>query len=189
MAARLEIEENPEGLNIRLVRDGSVFYALLSAAVAGAVVFVLGGLYFHRPALIVITAVAAAWASSRWWRAVRGEVRITKLEMRVLTGSVIGSRFDRFIPVADIRRLEFRAHRGEDGFDRPSGLYAVQKWRADCILPRLSEEQAQRAVDAIYQRFPMIPMLPERGKGDAPGRDFISLNLGSAEKPGVKTNL
>lgn len=188
MTAKLEIEENPEGLVIRSVRNGSVPYALLSAALTGIVVFVLGRLYFHRPALIVITAVAAAWASSRWWRAVRGEVRITRLEMQVLSGSVVGSRFDRCIPLADIRRMEFRPNHREDGFDRPDGLYVVQKWKADCVLPRLSEEQTQKAIDAIYQHLPIVPILPERGERDMLGRDLALLNPNSREKADSRAN-
>lgn len=188
MTASLEIEETPEGLLIRSVRRGSVLYALLSGALCAAVVFLLGRMYFHRPALAVITVVAAIWGSARWWRTIRVELRITKLELQASAGWRVGYRFDLHIPLADIKRLVYRSNRGEA--DRPGGLYVVHRWKADCVLPRLDEIQAQRAIDAIHRRFPMIPILPAQKEHDVPDRTVITLDLGSSkdQAPGRAPN-
>jgi hypothetical protein len=189
MVPRVEIEEIPDGLSIRSVRSGSMLYALFSAVVTGAVVYFLGRMYFHRPALIVLTILAATWGSSRWWRAVRVELRITRLEMQVIGHLWSGPSLNRHIPLASIRRLEYRPNLGEGESDRPSGLYVEQRWKSDCVLPHLDEGQTRQAIDAIYRRFPMIPILPEQKDRDLFGRDLITLDLGSTEKPDARAHL
>jgi hypothetical protein len=159
MTAKLKIETDAEGLRIRSVYGGSPGLAVLAGVLGGALVYWVGRVYFHRPALMVITAVAALWISSRWWRSVRAELRVTPTELQVIGDARVAFRFDRRIPLADIRRLEYRAQ-VRDGIGLPSGLYAVQKWRSDCVLPNLDEAQTQRAMEAIHLRFPAIPILP-----------------------------
>jgi hypothetical protein len=182
MAARLEIEEIPDGLLIRSVRGGSMLYALLGAAVTGVVVFFFARLYFHRPALIVLTILAAIWVSSRWWRTVRVELRITTVEMQVIGHLRSAHSLNRQIPLANIRYLDYRPHLGEDQSDKPGGLYVQQRWKSDCVLPHLDERQTRQAIDAIYQRFPMIPNPPQQGQRDLSGRDPVTLNLKSSGK-------
>jgi hypothetical protein len=181
----MEIEEHPDGLVIRTVRKGSVLYALLAAAVAGALVFLIGLIYFHRPALLVLTVLAATWGSSRWWRTVRVELRITQFEMLVTGHLRSVPDLNPRIPMANIRRLEYRAGQGKVGPEQFGGLYAVQRWKADCVLPRLDEKQTQQAIDAIYRRFPFIPVSPER---DVPGRDLVTLDLNSPRKADATTH-
>jgi hypothetical protein len=187
MKLGLEIEEVPEGLSIRSVRKGSVFYALLSAIVIGAFVFFMGRVYFHRPALLVLTALSAVWGSSRWWRAVRVELRVNNLEIQVIGHQRSVPGLNRIIPLSTIQRLEYRPgqehqpNKGEGESDSPSGLYVEQRWKADCVLPHLNEQQTQEAIDAIYKRFPVIPILPPREGRDGSGRDVIRLNLDSPQ--------
>jgi hypothetical protein len=173
MVPRGEIEEIPDGLSIRSVRSGSMLYALFSAVVTGAVVYFLGRMYFHRPALIVLTILAATWGSSRWWRMVRVELRITRLEMQVIGHLRSDRSLNRHIPLASIRHLEYRPGRGDGESGQPAGLYVVQRWKADCVLPHLDEKQTHQAIDAIYRCFPFIPVPPER---DVSGRDFVTLD-------------
>jgi hypothetical protein len=184
MAARLEIEieEIPDGLLIRSVRSGSALYALLSAVVTGAVVFFFARMYFHRPALLVLTVLAATWVSSRWWRTVRVELRMTEVEMQVIGHLRSGHSLNRHIPLANIRRLEYQPGLGENQADRPGGLYVEQRWKSDCVLPHLDERQTKQAIDAIYQRFPMIPISPQQRERDLFGLDPIKLNLKSSGK-------
>jgi hypothetical protein len=182
MRPGLEIEEVRDGLLIRSVRRGSVPFALLGAAVSGAVVFFLGGMYFHRPALIVMTFLAAIWGSSRWWRAVRAELRVTDAEMHAFAHARRGRGVNAHIRLISIRNLEYRAGGKSDKAEVPGGLYVQQRYEANCVLPDLDEDQVHRAIDAIHRRFPSIPILPAQKGTDLSGRDAVPLNLGSTGK-------
>jgi hypothetical protein len=176
MSAGLEIEEVSDGLLIRSVRNGSVPYALLSAAVSGAIVFFFGRIYFHRPALWVLTVLAAIWGSSRWWRLVRVELRVNRFGLQV-TGNVKSlSRLNRWMPIEEIRRLEYRPSRGEGEVKQPSGLYVQHRWKAYCILPSGDEDQIQKILEAIHHRFPNIPTSPVQNL-DPGGRNPVALDL------------
>jgi hypothetical protein len=192
MTASLEIEEIPYGLLIRSVRRGSVVYALLSAALAALIVFLLGRMYFHRPALIVLTVVAAIWGSARWWRAVKVELKVTDYEIQVIGHFRSGSNLNRHIPLSLIRRLEYRPDRAEGKSGLPGGLYVQQRWQADCVLPHLDEAQTQKAIDAIYRRFPTIPNLPnlpDQKARESVSRTTVTLDLGSPQKADATTKL
>jgi hypothetical protein len=182
MKACLEIEELRDGLLIRSVRRGSVPLALLAAAIIGAVVFLAGQIYFHRPALVVITVLAAIWGSSRWWRAVRAELRITETGMHATAHTRRGRWMSREIRLVSVRNLEYRAPETAGKQELPGGLYVQQQWEANCVLPDLDEYQAQNAIDAIHRRFPTIPVLPSGAGREATGRSAPPLNISSAEK-------
>ena len=176
MSARLEIEEISDGLLIRSVRNGSVPYALLGAAVSGAIVYFFGRIYFHRPALLVLTVLVAIWGSSRWWRLVRIELRLNRFGLQV-TGNVKSlSRLNRWMPIEEIRRLEYRPSRGEGEVKQPSGLYVQHRWKIYCILPSADEDQIQKILEAVHHRFPDIPtsQVPNRDPRD---RGPVTLDL------------
>jgi len=61
-----------------------------------------------------------------------------------------------YVRAAEVVTLGYEA--GDEG--ESSGLYVKEGWKRICILPSISEEQANEIATAVYLKFPAI------GKGD-----------------------
>jgi len=69
----------------------------------------------------------------------------------------LGQSFNEYLQLepSSIRSIGYSAGVQQE---HPSGLYATQGWSEHCLMPGLNEVECQQIVDAIYRKFPDIPI-------------------------------
>lgn len=150
----LKIEVLPGELKIQYARRAGWVEQIAAPVVAG--LCLVAGLTFHRPALIVVTSglvivliFLLAWNHER--------------VLRVLPDRLIFSSYfqnAKEIMLRDVKGMRWQARTSLDDGGSPDGLYVLRGERRECVLPLVSEEAAQVAIDAIYKHFPEYPLNP-----------------------------
>lgn len=181
MAATYEISENDKGLLITSTRSKRSFNAILSIAVAIAFYWFTrhqsGSIWLGLIALLVIVEAIVEMT-----RGSTVQLRVTNLEFNAKGYFGGGYRPDRMIPRADVIRMEYQEERagGKGSKYQPAGLYVKRKWSTSCVLPGLNESQTNAVIDAIYKRFPDMPLSTDEVSFFKD--EFISLGLSSSPK-------
>ncbi len=181
MAATFNIEERASALLVSVTEPGKYGRVALIAGLGGVV-----GYFFIRAATSTALRVAVCLflafvlikdaISSLRGTAVQLQIRNLDL---LSNGHAPGGYSPSTISRADIERFEYRsAGGGGDSAEWPEGLYAEWKgfgpWpSSQCILPGVSQDQADAVIDAIYKRY------PDTGTFSP----IIGLNLSSSEEP------
>ncbi len=112
------------------------------------------------------------------------QLQIGNLDL-VSQGHAPGGYNSSTISRAIVERFEYRkASGGGDGPDFPEGLYAewggFASWpSSQCILPRVSQSQADLVIESIYRRFPDTGTVSSNSPRQS---ELISLNLSSIDK-------
>jgi hypothetical protein len=162
MPATFRIEDRASALLVSVTEPGNYGRVALIAVVGSAV-----GYFFFRAAtstafriavcLFIAFAVIKDAISSLRGTAV--QLQVGNLDL-ISKGHAPGGYGPSTISRADIERFEYRsAGGGGDAAEWPEGLYA--EWRgfgpwpsSQCILPGVSQDQADAVIEAIYKRFP-----------------------------------
>jgi hypothetical protein len=58
----------------------------------------------------------------------------------------------------------------------------VRRWKTSCVLPDLDEAQTNNIIDAIYKRFPDMPLATDSEPWGILGEPLISLGLSKPRK-------
>ena len=173
------MKETPHGLVMRSQRSRSWWRIALAIVVSAVVVFAFSSKYVSQDRAALLALIAAALSGGSAYRRPVATMTMTKFEAKVTGDFGASYHFDRYVPLATIERFEFREEQGGGGNGgyQPSGLYAELRYRATCILPFLNEAQTERAIEAIYARFPEIPLQPQESRSLLFESDVIKLDL------------
>jgi hypothetical protein len=181
MPATFHIEERASGLLVSVTEPGNYGRVALIAALGSVV-----GYFFLRAATSTALRIAVCLfllfvlikdaISSLRGTAV--QLQIGNLDL-LSKGHAPGGYSPSTISRADIERFEYRsAGGGGDCAEWPEGLYAEWKgfgpWPSSrCILPGVSQDQADAVIEAIYKRY----------SDTGTFSPIIGLNLSSSKKP------
>jgi len=190
MPASLAIRDYPTGISVR-VKESRRTWSALATLVAGSVFlyFVFHSKDEPQAYLLVVGGLCVVVIVKDIVSFLRGtgvELRVTNLEF-VSYGHAPEDYTPSTIARADIYNLEFReASGGPDGPQLPKGLYVGHHCvgpgpgtTSTCVLPHIDKDQAERAIEAIYRRFPDTGKLPVTGTFEP---YLISLNLSTSER-------
>jgi hypothetical protein len=139
-------------------------HALFSGCIAASAVALVAYRYAPAPIVIVVALLGGIFGYIEIVRQRTVQLRATNLEFQTTTGDFYRSRSA--IPRADIESLEFREESGgPDQYD-PAGLYAELRTGSKCILPYLDAHEAHSVIEAIYRRFPDMPITGKKSSFD-----------------------
>jgi hypothetical protein len=188
MPATFHIEEQVNEISVRVTEPrnyGRVIVIVLVEAVAGY-------FFLHASASRAFQAVICLVLAFILIKDMISSLRGTDVQLRVgnldvlSSGHAPGGYTSSTISRADIDRFEYRKASGGGGEvpERPEGLYAewsgVGPWsHSQCILPAISQGQADEVIEAIYKHFPNMGTLSQRKPYKS---DLISLNLNPPAK-------
>src|SRR5579871_6020971 len=164
MATDFELRETSAALVVRSKMQHSHLHAVLSGCVSASAVALVAHRYASVPTVIVLAALGGIFGYVEIVRQRSVRLRATNLEFQTTTGDFY--RSSTAIPRADIESLEYREEKGGADHYEPSGLYAELRTGSKCILPHLNERQALTIIEAIYRRFPDMPIV--RGGAKSP---------------------
>ena len=156
MATQFELRETPSGLVVKSKLQHAHLYALLSGCVAASAVALVAYRYVPAPIVIVVAALGGIFGYIEIIRQRTVQLSAMNLEFQTTTGDFHRSRTA--IPRANIESLEYREEKGGPDHHEPAGLYAELRAGSKCILPYLDERQTQTVIEAIYRRFPDMPI-------------------------------
>ena len=156
MGKQFELRETPGGLVVRSKMQHAHLHALLSACIAASAVALVAYRYASTPIVIVVALLGGIFGYIEIVRQRTVQLRATNLEFQMTTGDFFRSRTA--IARADIESLEFREEKGGADHYEPAGLYAELRRGSKCILPYLDEHQTHSVIEAIYRRFPDMPI-------------------------------
>ncbi|MDT8070683.1 MAG: hypothetical protein ROO76_21185 [Terriglobia bacterium] len=147
----VSIAEDTDGLLIKVALRRR-FAAVVSAiATTGCALIVADAFVPHRLMLIIV-ALAALLGVVMSMREQTVELRVNNLDFETL-GYFGGSyRRRRTEPRMSIRGMEHRTS------ENVPGLYADMPFYWACLLPFVSEQQANEIIERIYRKFPDTPV-------------------------------
>ena len=172
MATQFELRETPAGLVAKSKMQHAHLHALFSGCIAASAVAVVAYHYAPAPIVIVVALLGGIFGYIEIIRQRIVELRATNLEFQTTTGDFY--RSCTAIPRADIESLEYREARGGPDHYEPAGLYAELRRGSKCILPHLEEHKAQSVIEAIYRRFPDMPIKSTKSSFD---KRFTTLGI------------
>lgn len=83
------------------------------------------------------------------------------------------------VSAAEVRCLEYREVAGSEEQSEPRGLYAVKSRGYVCLLPFVTEAEANQLIREIAQKFPTVAAF---WRNESPfGANFLSLGIEKAE--------
>jgi len=149
-------------------------HAVLSGCVSACAVAIVAYHYAAAPILLVVVILGGIFGYFGVIRQRSMQLRASTLEFQTTTGDFFRSRTS--VPRADIESLEYREEKGGPDHYEPSGLYAELRAGSKCLLPYLNERQTQTVIEAIYRRFPDMPIA--RGNAELPfDKHFTTLGI------------
>jgi hypothetical protein len=172
MATQFELRETPGGLIAKSKMQHAHLHALLSGCIAASAVAVMAHHYAPAPIVIVVALLGGILGYIEVVRQRTVELRATNLEFQTITGDLY--RSCTAIPRADIESFEYREARGGADHYEPAGLYAELRRGSKCILPDLNEQQTHSVIEAIYRRFPDMPVKGAKSSFD---KHFTTLGI------------
>jgi hypothetical protein len=187
MPATLRINELPDEIAIRVTEPrkyNTLFFAPLIGAFVAYFFLRTSQLRAFQVAIGLLLAFGLARDLISSLRGTDVRLRIGNLDL-VSSGRAPGRYTPTTIPRADIYNLEYRDAFGDgDSMNYPQGIYVEYRdsgrWQlGQCILPHVTQIQAQQVIEAIYMHF------PDTGTADPGGpfeTDLISLNLNHPSK-------
>jgi hypothetical protein len=151
-AVEFSIVELPDELQIRRVRHAGWIERILAPAVVPALMGI--GWLWQKPSLIVGASVLLMLLIVAWAWGHPSVLRV--LPDRLITSAFLWNTME--TALSDIETVQWL--RGEMFVENgdPDGLYISCAGRCKCVLPFVSEEQAEAATDAISRRFPKYPV-------------------------------
>lgn len=146
----LSLSEDDDGILIKVTLRGRIIVILSTLATVGCVLLAVDGFVPHR-AILIVAALGAALGAVMSLREQKVTLRVTNLEFETL-GYFGGSyRHRRSEPRMSIQGLEHRRS------EAVPGLYANMPFYWACLLPYVTEPQANEIIERIYLRFPDTP--------------------------------
>lgn len=148
MARSFDMSQLRNGLRVSAREDFPVWVRLFLGLIPALVAFLFARAFIGNWSWALAACVAVvALATSRGSQA---RLDITNVEF-VTTGNIgrHGSRRTQVVSTGDVLGLEFR----DFGYQR-SGLYALTKGSAQCILPLVNYAEAMEVIRAVQTRFP-----------------------------------
>jgi hypothetical protein len=187
MPVTFNIEERADGIIVSVSESGSYGRVALGVFFGSFVAYLFVRFATSRAFQILICLFIAFGVVREAISSLRGtdvKLQIGNLDL-TSQGHAPGGYNSSTISRATVERFEYRkASGGGDGPDFPEGLYAewsgFGSWSSSqCILPGVTQSQADVVIEAIYRRFPDTGTLsPNRSRES----DLISLNLSSIDK-------
>ncbi|MEO6803711.1 MAG: hypothetical protein ABI197_10775 [Granulicella sp.] len=119
-----------------------------------------------------------AW---RWVQVRVAELRVTEHDL-VAEGDIESETSTIWLLWSEVSSLQFRQgrRRGMEGAFEAKGLYALLGMEdCVCLLPNVSDAQADAIVDAIYSRFPFIARVEVAETPSFSGKRNEPMTLGS----------
>ncbi len=149
----LETRELPDALEFVVTRVTGWVELVLGA---GLTIFVVGIFWRSGGAFAWIIAALAVFASLYLFLSIwihRGKTRLLVTSKEISAEGNLHRWFSSklHIPTAELKSLKW-----DSGGEGDRGLYARRAWSYDCVLPEISEQQAQSIRDAIANKFPHI---------------------------------
>jgi hypothetical protein len=174
MASQFELREIPVGLVVKSKMQHAHLHALFSGCVAASAIALVVHRYAPAPIVVVVALLGGCFGYLGVIRQRTVQLRATNLEFQTTTGDFYKS--DTAVPRANIESLEYREEKGGPDHYEPAGLYAELRNGSKCILPYLDEQQTQAVIEAIYKRFPDLPIA---GTDTSPsfGKHFTTLGI------------
>jgi hypothetical protein len=172
VAREFELRETPSGLVVKAKMQHAQVHALFSGSVAASAVAILAYHYARTSIVIVGALLGAIFGYIEIIRQRTVQLRATNLEFQTITGHFYRSRTA--IPRADIESLEYREEKGGPDHYEPAGLYAESRAGSKCVFPYLDEQQTRSVIEAIYRRFPDMPITPGKSSFD---KHFTTLGI------------
>jgi hypothetical protein len=172
MATQLELRETPSGLVVKAKMQHARLHALFSGCVAASAVAIMSYRYTSAPIVIVVALLGGIFGYIEIVRQRTVQLRATNFEFQTTTGDFYRSRTA--IPRANIESLEYREEGGSPDHYEPAGLYAELGMGSKCILPYLDEHQTHSVIEAIYRRFPDMPIAGKKSSFD---KHFTTLGI------------
>jgi hypothetical protein len=174
MATGFELRETPTELIAKSRIQHAHTHAVFSGCVSASAITIVAYYYGSAPILLVVAILGGILGyfgviRQRWM-----QLRAANLEFQTTTGNFF--RSCTAVPRADIESLEYREERGGPDQYEPAGLYAEVKVGSKCLLAYLDERQTQTVIEAIYRRFPDMPI--SRGDAKSPfGKHLSTLGI------------
>ena len=156
MATDFQLRETPIGLIATSKMQHAHLHAILAGCVSASAVAIVAYHYAPAPIAILIAVLGGILGYVKTIRQRSMQLRATNLEFQTTTGDFCRSRTA--ISRADIESLEYREGKGGPDHYEPAGLYAEFKGGSKCLLPYLNERQTRIVIEAIYKRFPDMPV-------------------------------
>jgi hypothetical protein len=174
MATQFELRATPNGLVVKSKMPQARLRALISGCVSASVVALVAYRFVRAPIVIVVSVLGGIFGYMEIIRQRTVRLSATNLEFQTITGDFYRSRTA--IPRANIEALEYREERGGPEHSEPAGLYAELRAGSKCILPYLDERQTQAVIEAIYKRFPDMPIAGRDAKSSF-DKHFTTLGI------------
>lgn len=156
MATQFALRETPSGLVVKSKMPHAHLHALLSGCIAASAVALVAYRYARVPIVIMVALLGGIFGYIEIIRQRTVQLSATNLEFQTITGNFYRSRTA--IARANIESLEYREQLGGADHYQSAGLYAESRAGSKCILPYLDERQTQTVIEAIYKRFPDMPL-------------------------------
>ncbi len=153
MRAEYRIREVRGGLEITATGRPSASLIISISALTAAITGYVGHRLLPLWLCTLSAALAAAIAFFLTFRQSHAVLRATNLDFET-TGE-----YPATISRADITAMFYDRAQGDEASYTPAGLYANG---GVCLLPFVREEQANEIIQAIYQRFPDMPLKSEK---------------------------
>jgi hypothetical protein len=157
VGAQIYIDHQPDALIIRADEESTPMDAAVSCIVSSGFYALVASRFLSWP-FVAIFATLGAWSGYGLAKRQRtATLRAENLEFRT------SERLWMFGPTrsvarADICYLEYRNEKHREGLAQ-QGLFAKVKFGNVCLLPYLDEKQTASAIQALYRRFPDMPLM------------------------------
>jgi hypothetical protein len=152
MEAKYEIREVRDGLEITATgipsASASIGIAGAVAAITGYVGYRILSFWLSLPGAVLAGAIGFCLT----FRQSRAVLRATNLDFETK------GEYPSTIARAEVSAMFYDKAQGDEMSYTPAGLYAD---RGVCLLPFVNEEQANEIIQAIYRRFPDMPLKSE----------------------------
>jgi hypothetical protein len=175
MATHLQIINSADCLRA-LVRHSPPFWEkLLTSVITGACIALASARYLPRYAWATLSIVSATATFVAAFKTKRVELRVSNVEFSTGGKARLRMRMAQAVSAAEVRWLEFREAAGSEEQPEPRGLYAVKSRGYVCLLPFVTELEANQIIREIAQKFPNVAAF---WRSESPyGTNFLSLGI------------
>jgi hypothetical protein len=179
MATHLQIINSADCLRA-LVRHSSPFWEkLLTSVITGTCIALISARYLPRYVWVTFSIATATATFGAAFRTKRVELRVTNVEFSTRGNAELRMRLGQAVSAAEVRWLEYRETAGSEEQPEPRGLYAVKKRGYACLLPFVTELEANQFIREIAQKFPTVAAF---WRSESPfGANFLSLGIEKAQ--------
>jgi hypothetical protein len=175
MATHLQIINSADCLRALLRHNPPFWEKLLTSVITGACIALVSARYLPRYVWVILSIVSAAATFVAPFRTKRVELRVTNVEFSTRGNAELRMRMGQAVSAAEVRWLEFREAGGSEGQPEPCGLYAVKSRGYVCLLPFVTELEANQLIREIAQKFPTVAAF---WRSESPyGANFLSLGI------------